>query len=55
MVDELLSETNINKRNIFNYEKIKLLIENDRKGIEDNAYRIYQLLTLELWLREYLD
>ena len=31
------------------------MIDNDRKGIDDNAYQIYQLLTLELWCREYLD
>lgn len=55
MVDDLLSETNIMKRGFFNYSIIKELIENDRKGLEDNAYRIYQLLTVELWMREYID
>ena len=51
MVDNLLSEENIVNRDIFDYEYIKNLIQNDRLGIEDNAYRIYQLLTLELWFR----
>lgn len=55
MVDELLSEKNVKKRGFFNYAYIKQLIDNDRKGIEDNAYRIYQLLTVELWCRSYLD
>jgi asparagine synthase (glutamine-hydrolysing) len=55
MVDELLSETNINKRGFLNFDFVKKLIDNDRKGLEDNAYQIYQLLTLELWFREYLD
>ena len=55
MVDELLSEANISKRGFLNYEFVKKLIENDRKGYEDSAYQIYQLLTLELWCREYLD
>ncbi len=55
LVNDLLSEKNINKRGLFNYIFIKKLIENDSKGIEDNAYQIYQLLTLELWFREYLD
>lgn len=55
MVDELLSETNITKRGFLNYEFVKKLIENDRSGYEDGAYQIYQLLTLELWCREYLD
>jgi asparagine synthase (glutamine-hydrolysing) len=55
MVDDLLSKENVEKRNIFNYDYINELITNDRKGIEDNAYRIYQLLTLELWFRTFVD
>jgi asparagine synthase (glutamine-hydrolysing) len=55
MVDELLSEENITKRGFLNYPFVKKLIDNDRKGIEDNAYQIYQLLTLELWCKEFLD
>lgn len=55
MVDELLSEENINKRGFLNYPGVKKIIETDRRGEEDNAYQIYQLLTLELWCREYLD
>ena len=55
MVDELLSKDNIENRGFFNFEFINKIIENDRNGIEDNAYQIYQLLTLELWCRQYLD
>jgi asparagine synthase (glutamine-hydrolysing) len=55
MVDNLLSEENINRRGFLNYPYVKSLIDNDRNGSEDNAYQIYQLLTLELWCREYLD
>lgn len=55
MVDDLLSEENINKRGIFNSGYIQKLIEKDRTGAEDNAYRIYQLLTIELWFREFVD
>ena len=55
MVDELLSKENIVKRGFFNFDFVKKIIDNDRNGIEDNAYQIYQLLTLELWCREYLD
>jgi len=55
MVDDLLSEENINKRGFFNYLFVKKLIDKDRSGEADNAYQIYQLLTLELWCREYLD
>ncbi len=55
MVDELLSRSNIQKRGFFQYQYIEKLINDDRSGKEDNAYRIYQLLTLELWCREFLD
>jgi asparagine synthase (glutamine-hydrolysing) len=55
MVDELLSESAVTRRGIFNYKYIKQLIENDRNGVEDNAYRIYMLLTMELWFRQYID
>ena len=55
MVDECLSKVQIEKRGIFNYDYIKKLIEDDRKGLIDNAYRIYQLLTIELWFQEFID
>lgn len=55
LVDELLSKENIKKRGFLNPDYVAEIIEKDRKGLEDNAYRIYQLLTLELWFREYLD
>lgn len=55
MVNDLLSEQSINKRGLFNYGYIKKLIENERAGKEDNAYRIYQLLTVELWFRNFVD
>jgi asparagine synthase (glutamine-hydrolysing) len=55
MVDDLLSKENVEKRNFFNYEFVKKLIDDDRKGLEDNAYRLYQLLTVELWFRAYVD
>lgn len=55
MVDDLLSEKAIESRGIFNYKYIQSLIQDDRNGVEDNAYRIYQLLTIELWFREFVD
>jgi asparagine synthase (glutamine-hydrolysing) len=55
MVDDLLSEKRISERGIFKYAYVRKLIEDDRKGIQDNAYQIYQLLTLELWFNEYLS
>lgn len=55
MVADLLSEESINKRGVFNYQFIKNMIEEDKKGSEDYSYQIYQLLTVELWFRHYVD
>jgi asparagine synthase (glutamine-hydrolysing) len=55
LTDQLLSEEQVKKRGIFNYAYIRQLIDEDRKGAADHAYRIYQLITLELWLKEYID
>jgi asparagine synthase (glutamine-hydrolysing) len=55
MVESLLSKDSLKKRGFINYEFVKEIIDNDKKGLEDNAYRIYQLITLELWLRRYVD
>ncbi len=55
MVDDLLSKENIEKRGFLNYAFVQNIIQKDRKGEEDYAYQIYQLLTLELWCREFLD
>jgi len=55
MVDDLLSESTIKHRGLFNYNQIKDIIQVDRNGKEDKAYQIYQLLTLELWLRNFID
>lgn len=55
MVDSLLSESSVVKRGLLNYPMVKKIIDDDRNGVEDNAYRIYQFLTLELWCREFID
>lgn len=55
MVDDLLSKQNVEKRGFFNYNVVKTIIDNDRQRKSDNAYKIYQMLTLELWCREFLD
>ncbi|MCB1881738.1 MAG: asparagine synthase (glutamine-hydrolyzing) [Gammaproteobacteria bacterium] len=54
-VDQLLSRESVEHRGIAEYAVVKRMIDEDRKGIADHAYRIYQLLTLELWFREFVD
>ena len=55
MVDTLLSKSSIEKRGIMDYRIVRRMIDEDRKGEADHAYKIYQLLTLELWFREFVD
>ena len=55
LVDDLLSPVSLNRRGIFEVDFVREMIENDRNGKEDNAYQIYQLLTIELWFREFVD
>ena len=55
LVEELLSQRSVENRGIFCYSEVKKLIEDDRRGWQDNAYQIYQLLSIELWFREFMD
>lgn len=54
-VDELLSEEAVRKRGILDYPQVRRMIENDRRGLEDNAFQIFQLLVLETWMRKNID
>jgi asparagine synthase (glutamine-hydrolysing) len=55
MVDALLSDEVVRKRGLFDPVAIRKLVNDDRNGIRDNAYRIWALLTLETWQRTFLD
>jgi asparagine synthase (glutamine-hydrolysing) len=55
MLDDLFSEVSIRKRGLFDPQQVRRLIADDRQGIEDYSYRVWMLLTLELWQRTFLD
>ncbi|MGA2022440.1 MAG: asparagine synthase (glutamine-hydrolyzing) [Candidatus Sulfotelmatobacter sp.] len=55
MVDDLLSETNIRKRGLFRPEAVRRLVDEHRVGAEDWSMQIWQFLTLENWMRIFLD
>jgi asparagine synthase (glutamine-hydrolysing) len=55
MVEDLLSESNIRQRGYFDYAEVRRLIDDNLGGREDNSLKIFQLLTLELWHREFID
>lgn len=55
LVNDYLSKEVIEKRKIFNYDKIQLLIENNKKGVVDASYTIWSLLAIESWMRQFYD
>jgi asparagine synthase (glutamine-hydrolysing) len=54
-VEDLLSEPNIRRRGYFNYQGVRRLIDENISGREDNSLKVFQLLTLELWHRTFID
>ena len=55
MVDDLLSDTNIRKRGLFRPEAVRRFVDEHRSGAEDWSMQIWQFLTLEHWMRIFLD
>ena len=54
-VDDLLSDSSIKARGIFDALQVRQLIENDRAGKIDAAYTILSLMSIELWCRQFVD
>lgn len=55
MIETYLSKETIEKRNIFDYNKVQELIEKNKKGIEDVSYTIWALLAIESWMIQFFD
>ncbi|MFN0277065.1 MAG: asparagine synthase (glutamine-hydrolyzing) [Pyrinomonadaceae bacterium] len=55
MVEELLSEQTVRERGLFNPSEVRKIIDANLSGKEDFNLQVFQLLTLELWMREFLD
>jgi asparagine synthase (glutamine-hydrolysing) len=55
MVDDLLSDTNIRQRGLFRPEAVRRFVDEHRSGAEDWSMQIWQFLTLENWMRIFLD
>jgi asparagine synthase (glutamine-hydrolysing) len=52
--DILLDPASIN-RGWFDPDFVRLLLDRHAQGVEDASYRIWALLVLEIWLREFID
>jgi asparagine synthase (glutamine-hydrolysing) len=55
MVDDLLSESNVRERGLFQPEVIRRVVNQHRSGAKDWSMQIWQFLTLETWMRIFLD
>lgn len=55
LIDDLLSEETVKKRGLFDPNEVRRLIELNESGKEDLNLQIFQLLTFEIWAREFLD
>jgi asparagine synthase (glutamine-hydrolysing) len=55
MLGDLLSPQVVRDRGLFHAPEVQRLIAANRSGHEDNALRLWALLTLELWQRTFLD
>ena len=55
MVDDLLSDDEIRRRGLFDPASVRALVREHREGRRDWSYQVWQLLTLELWQRTFLD
>lgn len=55
MIGEHLSPSVVRARGLFDPAEIERLIRANRSGHEDNALRLWALLTLEIWQQTYMD
>jgi len=55
MVDDLLSAETLTRRGLFRPEEVRRVIEANLSGREDYNLQVFQLLTLELWQRAFID
>jgi asparagine synthase (glutamine-hydrolysing) len=55
MTDDLLSETNLRRRSLFEPTAIRNLINEHRSGRHNWSLQVWQFLTLELWMRTFID
>ncbi len=55
MVDDLLSSAQVRQRGVFRPEAVRRFVSEQRSGRQDWSMQLWQFLTLELWMRTFLD
>jgi asparagine synthase (glutamine-hydrolysing) len=55
ILDELLSEDSVRRRGLFEPKEVRRVISANLSGREDYSLQVFQLLTLEMWHRQFLE
>ena len=55
MVNDLLSESRVLQRGLFDPAAVRDIIDANLSGREDYNLHVFFLLTLELWMQEFID
>jgi asparagine synthase (glutamine-hydrolysing) len=55
MTDDLLSESRVRERGLFRPKAVSKFVDEHRNGKQDWSMQIWQFLTLELWMQNFLD
>jgi asparagine synthase (glutamine-hydrolysing) len=55
IVDDVLSESSLRARGLFDPKAVRRLVAGDRDQRFDGAYTIFALVCLELWFRRFVD
>jgi len=55
LIEEMLSDETVKRRGLFRAEEVRRVVKENLSGREDYALHVLQLLTLEMWQREFLD
>lgn len=55
LVDDYLGPSRILERGLFSPEIVRGIITRHQSGIEDNSLRIWAMLTLEVWIQQFIE
>jgi asparagine synthase (glutamine-hydrolysing) len=55
LTDDLLADRRIGERGLFRPEVVRRFVREHRSGKQDRSMQIWQFLTLELWMQNFID
>jgi len=55
MVEDVLSETSLRRRDLYDPGAVRQPIERNRRGSDDNSLVMWTMLTTELWFHTHFD